>query len=75
MLRHELCKDRIERCDLMAFCLFSFCGGSQDKDGEVFFFFLQPHQWSMEVPGLGVESELQLLAYARATATLELNGI
>ena len=26
------------------------------------------HQWHMEVPGLGVESELQLLAYTTATA-------
>ena len=36
-----------------------------------FFFFalLGPHPWHMEVPRLGVESELQLLAYATATAT------
>ena len=32
-------------------------------------FFLGLHQWHMEVPRLGVESELQPLAYARATAT------
>ena len=31
-------------------------------------FFLGPHSWSMEVPRLGVESELQLPAYTRATA-------
>ena len=36
-----------------------------------FFFlvFLGPHPWHMEVPGLGVQSELQLLAYTTATAT------
>ena len=33
------------------------------------FFFLGPHTWHMEVPRLGVESELQLSAYAIATAT------
>ena len=31
------------------------------------FLFLGPHLWHMEVPGLGVKSELQLLAYAIAT--------
>ena len=30
-------------------------------------FFLQPHLWHMEVPGLGVDLELQLPAYATAT--------
>jgi len=38
----------------------------------IFFFFflvfLGPHLWHMEVPRLGVESELQLLAYTTATA-------
>ena len=33
-----------------------------------FFFFLGPHLWHMEVPRLGVESELQSLAYTTATA-------
>ena len=33
-----------------------------------FFFFLGPYLWHMEVPRLGVESELQLLAYATAPA-------
>ena len=33
------------------------------------FVFLGPHLWHMEVPRLGVESELQLLAYTAATAT------
>ena len=34
----------------------------------VFLFFLGPHLQHMEVPRLGVESELHLLAYATATA-------
>ena len=33
------------------------------------FYFLGPHPQHMEVPRLGVESELQLLAYTRAIAT------
>ena len=33
------------------------------------FFVLGPHLWHMEVPGLGVKSGLQLLAYATAIAT------
>ena len=33
-----------------------------------FFCFLGPHLWHTEVPRLGVESELQLLAYTIATA-------
>ena len=40
----------------------------------VFFFcFLGPHLWHMEVPGLGVESELQLPAYTTATVTPDLS--
>ena len=43
------------------------------KLGKVFFLFfclfLGPHPWHMEVPRLGVKSELLLLAYATATAT------
>ena len=34
-----------------------------------FFFFLRPHPWHMEVPRLGIKSEMQLLAYTIATAT------
>ena len=34
-----------------------------------FFIFLGPHLWYMEVPRLGVKSELQLPTYATATAT------
>ena len=40
-----------------------------------FFFFLGPHLQHMEVPGLVVESELQLLAYTTATATGDLSHI
>ena len=36
-------------------------------------FFLEPHPWHMEVPRLGVESELQLPAYTTATATQDLS--
>ena len=32
------------------------------------FIFLGPHPWHMEVPRVGVEWELQLLAYTTATA-------
>ena len=34
-----------------------------------FFYFLGPHPQHMEVPRLGVESELQLPAYTTVTAT------
>ena len=44
----------------MAFCLF--------------FLFLGPHLWHMEVPRLGVKLELHLLAYATATAMPDLSG-
>ena len=37
--------------------------------------FERPPPWHMEVPSLGVESELQLLAYATATATPDLSHI
>ena len=37
----------------------------------LFLFFLGPQVWHMEVPRLGVESELQLPAYATATAILD----
>ena len=36
------------------------------------FFFLGLHPWHMEVPRLGVKSELQLPAYTTATATQDL---
>ena len=37
--------------------------------GKKIFFFLKPHLRHIEVSSLGVQSELQLLAYATATAT------
>ena len=40
-----------------------------------FFFFLGPHMLYMEVPRLGVEWELQLLAYSTATAMTDLSCI
>ena len=40
-----------------------------------FFFFLGPHLQHMEVPRLGVEWELQLLAYNTATAMWDLSCI
>ena len=40
-----------------------------------FFFFLGLHPWYMEVPRLGVELELQLLAYTTASATTDLSCI
>ena len=41
----------------------------------IIFVFLGLHPWHMEVPGLGVESELQLLAYTTATAMRDLGHI
>ena len=41
----------------------------------VFSFFLGPHLQHMEVPRLGVESELQLSACATATATPDLSHV
>ena len=38
-----------------------------------FFFFLGPHSQHMDVPRLGVKSELQLAAYTTATATPDLS--
>ena len=35
----------------------------------LFIYFLGPHMWQMEGPRLGVKSQLQLPAYATATAT------
>ena len=43
-------------------------------DVELFFFFC-PHLEHMEAPRLGVKSELQLPAYATATATQDLRRI
>ena len=41
----------------------------------VCFCFLGPHVWHMEVPRLGVESELLLPAYTTATAMWILNPL
>ena len=41
----------------------------------LFCFFLGQHPWHMEVPRLGVESELQLLAYTTDTATQDLSCV
>ena len=48
--------------DLKGFFVLSFC-------------LLGPHWWHMEVPRLGVESELLLLAYATATAMWDLSHV
>ena len=40
-----------------------------------FFFFLGSHPWYMEVLSLGVKWELQLLAYTKVTAMLDLSSI
>ena len=40
---------------------------------EFLFSFLGMHLWQIEVPGLGVESELQVLGYTTATATSDLS--
>ena len=45
--------------------------GHYDEFFFFFFFFLGPLMWHMEVPRLGVKSELQLPAYTIATATAE----
>ena len=42
---------------------------------EQFFFFLRVHPWHMEVPRLGAEVELSLMAYTTATATRDLSCI
>ena len=39
------------------------------------FCFLRPHLWHMEVPRLGTELELQLQAYATATAIPDLSCV
>ena len=41
----------------------------------IYFVFLGPHVWHMEVPKLRVQSELQLPEYTTATATSDLSHI
>ena len=38
-------------------------------ENKLYFFFLRPHLWYMEISGPGIESELQLPVYTTATAT------
>ena len=47
---------------LSSSCFFIFC-----------FYFLGPYSQHIDIPGLGVETELQLLAYATVTATWDLS--
>ena len=47
--------------------------GHLDTQVSSLFFFLRSHLRHMEVPRLGVESELQLPAYTIATATQNLS--
>ena len=41
----------------------------------IYLVFLGPHPWHIEVPRLGIESELQLPAYATTTATWDLSHV
>ena len=41
----------------------------------IYVFFLGLHLWHMEASGLGIESELQLLAYTTATAMQDLSCV
>ena len=41
----------------------------------IFFFFKRPHPQHMEVPRLGVESELQFPAYTTATAMPDVSRV
>ena len=41
----------------------------------LFIYLFGPHRWHMKGPRLGVESELQLPAYATATAMLDLSQV
>ena len=48
--------------DIISFCFVLFC-------------FSRLHPWHMEVPRLGVESEIQLLAYTTATTIQNLSHV
>ena len=56
-------------CRALLPCLFPSLSPSLFFFFFLFFCFLGPHMWCMEVPRLGVKSELQLLACTEATAT------
>ena len=45
------------------------------EEYDFLFVFLGPHLQLMELPRLGIESELQLSAYATATAMLDLTHV
>ena len=60
MMSEQLHLHIVHRSRTDIFCLFAFS-------------FLMLHVWHMGVLGLGVESELQLLANTTATATLDLS--
>ena len=47
----------------------SHCMDVQELIIYLFICFFGSHPWHMEVPQVGVQSELQLLAYTTATAT------
>ena len=57
----------------------SWCPSTLPSNAFLFFshsfVFLRPHEWHMEVPRLGVQSELLLLVYARAIAMPDLSCI
>ena len=55
----RLIKKKRQKVLFLVFCFF-VC---------LFLVFLGPYPWHMEVPWLGVKSELQLLVYTTATAT------
>ena len=54
----------------MSFMCISASKGWLNMNFFLFFVFLGPYLWHMEVPRLGVKSELQLLAYTTVTASL-----
>lgn len=45
MFKNELCKDRIERCDLMAFCLFPFVGSCRTRVVKIVLPFMESLLW------------------------------
>ena len=53
-----------------AACLLGGQGSFFKKKNFFFYIFIEPHPWHIEVPRLGVESELKLPAYTTATATM-----
>ena len=68
----EFCQDFLKHLDGFMVCIYLFI-----YYFFLFFFFpfLGPLPWHMEVPRLGVETELQLPAYARATTMQDLSRV